>query len=118
MLATEFATGKLTLYTLGTRKEYKGGMPTEKLTEKGWTWYGLQTASYSRIYEAMGADTQIDLVIRIPADFAAKRGEYVILEDGEQYRIDIVRPIVVGSYVRATELTLIRLEDRYDIDTV
>ena len=117
MLGLEFATGKLNLYDLGKTKLYAGGMPKERLIFKDWTYYGIQTISYSRIYEAMGADTQIDAVVRVPADFSVKRGEYVILEDGDQYRVEIVRPIVVASYVRALELTLIRLEDRYDVAT-
>ena len=117
MLGLEFATGKLTLYDLGTSQTISGGMPKQVLVSKDWTWYGVQTASYSRIYEALGADTKVDMVVRVPADFGALRGEYVVLEDGFQYRIDIVRPIVVGSYVRAKELTLIKLEEFYDIAT-
>ena len=117
MLANEFSTGRLNLYSLATRQTYAGGMPKEVLSFEDWTYYGVQTASYTRIYEAEGADTRCDMVIRVPADFGAKRGQYVILEDDEQYRIDIARPIVVGSYIRALELTLIRLEDRYDIAT-
>lgn len=117
MLGLEFATGALNLYELGTSQTLQGGMPKEVLTYEGWTYYGERTVSYTRLYEARGADCRIDKVVRIPDRVPVKVGMYVILEDGEQYRIDALSPVIVASNVRATELTLIRVEDRYDIAT-
>lgn len=115
MLGLEFATGALDLYELGTTQLIQGGMPKEVLVRLGWTYYGERTVSYSRLYEARGADCRVDKVVRIPDRVTVKTGWYVILEDGEQYRIDAVSPVIVASNVRATELTLVKLEDRYDI---
>lgn len=117
MLGIEFATGALTLYELGTTQPIHGGMPKEVLISIGWTYYGERTVSHTRLYEAFGADRKIDKVVRIPDRVMAKVGWYVILEDGNQYRIDAVSPVIVATNIRATELTLIRVEDRYDIDT-
>lgn len=117
MTALEFATGKLNLYDLEYSQAYTGGMPKETLKYVSWTYYGERTVSYSRLYEARGADAPCDKVVRIPADVATAVGRYVILEDGEQYRIDAVSTIIVASNVRAKELTLARLEDRYDVST-
>lgn len=115
MLALEFSTGKLNLYNLRTTQKHSGGMPKEILSFTAWTYYGEKTVSYTRLYEARGADSPCDKVIRIPEDVAAKVDQYVILEDGEQYRVDAVSPVIVASNVRAKELTLARLEDRYDV---
>lgn len=117
MMANEFSTGRLNLYTLGYTQAHKGGMPTESLVFSTWTYYGERTISHSRLYEARGVDAPCDKVVRIPADVYAQVGQYVILEDGEQYRIDAVSKVIVASNVRANELTLARLEDRYDVDT-
>lgn len=117
MLGLEFATGALNLYVLGTTQTIQGGMPKEVLTYEGWTYYGERMVSYSRLYEARGADCRVDKVVRIPDRVPVQVGWYVILEDGEQYRIDALSPVIVASSVRATELTLIKVEDRYDIAT-
>ena len=117
MMGLEFATGALNLYELGVTQAYTGGMPKEVLTYLGWTYYGERTVSYSRLYEARGADCKVDKVIRIPDRVTVKTGNYVVLEDGEQYRIDAFSPVIVASNVRATELTLVKVEDRYDIAT-
>ena len=115
MNALEFATGALNLYELGTYQAYTGGMPHEVLTYLGWTYYGERTVSHTRLYEALGADCKIDKIVRIPDRVTVQVGWYVILEDGEQYRINALSPVIVASNVRATELTLVKVEDRYDI---
>jgi len=117
MLGLEFASGALGIYELGTTQLTTGGMPKESLTELGWTYYGDRTISHSRLYEARGADCKIDKLVRIPDRVTVQVGWYVIPEDGEQYRIDAVSPVIVASNVRALELTLVRVEDRYDITT-
>ena len=115
MLGLEFATGALNLYELGTYQTSQGGMPHEALRYLGWTYYGERTVGHTRLYEARGADCRIDKLVRIPDRVTVRIGWYVILEDGEQYRIDAFSPVIVASNVRATELTLVRVEDRYDI---
>ena len=115
MIGLEFATGKIKLYSLQITKDHTGGKPTEKLLYLGWSYYGEKTVSYTRLYEARGADSRCDKVVRVPSDFAAETGFYVILEDGEQYRIDNVSTVIVATNVRALELTLIRIDARYDL---
>ena len=117
MLGLEFATGALNLYELGTTQQYAGGLPTEVLRYMGWTYYGDRTVGHTRLYEARGADCRIDKLVRIPDRVTVQVGWYVILEDGEQYRIDALSPVIVASNVRATELTLVKVEERYDVGT-
>ena len=93
-----------------------GGMPTETLVETGKAYYGERTVTYRRVYEARGADCQIDKLIRVPFDTVVSMGDYVVLEDDAQYRVDIVSEVIVRRDVRALELTLIKLEDNYNVE--
>lgn len=90
-----------------------GMMPVEKLVEKGTAYYSLSTAGITRIYAAMGANRQFDMVIRCWNMTTLPDGvKYAIPEDGNQYRIDPAQPIYDED---AIDLTLIRLEDYYDV---
>lgn len=93
-----------------------GGMPTETLVEYARTFYGNRTVSASRMYEAFGADRQIDRLVRVPFDTSVSPNDYAIMEDGTQYRIDAVSEIFVKRDLRAVELTLVKLEDNYRVE--
>lgn len=104
--------GIVTLYTLENTAE-PGFMPVEKLVEKGTAYYSYSTAGITRIYAAMGANRQFDLVIRCHNMTELPEGvKYAIPEDGKQYRIDPAQPIYDAD---AIDLTLVRLEDYYDV---
>lgn len=91
-----------------------GGMPTETLVQTGSAFYGNRTITASRLYEAQGADRSIDRLIRVPFDTVID--DYVIFEDGEQYRVDIVSDVFVKRDLRAKEVTLVKLEDNYNVE--
>lgn len=104
--------GIVTLYALENIAE-PGFMPVEKLVEKGTAYYSYSTAGITRIYAAMGANRQFDLVIRCHNMTELPEGvKYAIPEDGKQYRIDPAQPIYDAD---AIDLTLVRLEDYYDV---
>lgn len=104
--------GIVTLYALENIAE-PGFMPVEKLVEKGTAYYSYSTAGITRIYAAMGANRQFDLVIRCHNMTGLPEGvKYAIPEDGKQYRIDPAQPIYDAD---AIDLTLVRLEDYYDV---
>ena len=106
--------GIVKLYALENTAD-PGFMPVEKLVEKGTAFYSYSTAGITRIYAAMGANRQFDLVIRCHNMVALPDGvKYAIPEDGKQYRIDPAQPIYDED---AIDLTLIRLEDFYDVLT-
>lgn len=92
-----------------------GFMPTEKLVEKAEAYYAKRTSGVTRRYAAMGANRDYNFVIRcwnmaeLPDDV-----KYAIPEDGNQYRIDPAEPIFDED---AIDLTLVRLEDFYDVFT-
>lgn len=104
--------GLLTYYAL-TNTATAGFMPVEKLVSLGTAYYAHVTTGVTRLYAAIGANREYNLVVRTYNEQAVPNGAaYVILEDGLQYRIDQANPIVDED---AVELTLVRLEDFYDV---
>lgn len=104
-------TGICTIYSLENTAS-PGMKPTEKLVEICTAYYAERTVGYNRIYAAMGADHQFDMLIRIFNTDFIENGMYVILEDGKQYQIDISQKIVGRD---AVDLTLKRVEDYYEV---
>lgn len=109
-----FDTGLLTL-CIKTTASTGGAMPTEALIPYGRAYYGERNVSYSRLYEARGTDCQIDKLVRVPFDTKIRPDSYVVLEDGLEYRVDVVAPVIVRRDVRAVELTLIHLDELLDV---
>lgn len=104
--------GIVTLYALENTAD-PGFMPVEKLVEKSTAFYSKSTAGITRIYAAMGANREFDMVIRCWNMTELPPGvKYAIPEDGNQYRIDPAQPIYDED---AIDLTLVRLEDFYDV---
>jgi hypothetical protein len=105
--------GKLKLYDL-VNTAAEGDAPVEKLLFMGEEFYSEKTVGYNRIYAAMGANEKIDKVVRcfntdLPNANAVK---YAILEDGKQYQITVKQMIVDED---CTDLTLVRVEDYFDV---
>ena len=92
-----------------------GMMPVQRLVRVNKYWYGERTVGYTRFYTALGANEQIDLLVRIPQDRRIRIGQYAELGNGEQYRITYVSNGVDDSSNRWTDLTLRRLEEFYDV---
>lgn len=101
-----------------------GGMPVETLTETGKAFYGNRNISAARMYQAFGADRQIDKLVRVPFDTEVEPENYVVFENGEQFRIDSVTEVfpysTTGSMQsaynsRAIELTLVKLGENYNV---
>lgn len=92
-------------------------MPVERLTATVQNvFYGDRSISYTRMYEARGADSQLDKLIRIPEDVAVTPDDYVLIGT-DQYRVDAVSDVIVRRSTRAKELSLIKLEDYLDVAT-
>ena len=106
--------GTCRIYTVTDAAE-NGEMPNPTLHEYGdYEWsFEDRMISYSRQYAAMGADQQIDRIIRIWRT-PVRIGDVVAIED-EQYRIDNVQPTLDDDSLQVVDLTLRRLEENYDI---
>ena len=106
--------GTCRIYTVTDAAE-NDEMPAPTLHEYGdYEWaFEDRMISYSRQYAAMGADQQIDRIIRIWRT-PVRIGDVVVIGD-EQYRIDNVQPTLDDDSLQVVDLTLRRLEGNYDI---
>ncbi len=92
-----------------------GFMPNEMLVEKGSAYYAKRTSGVNRRFTAEGPARDYAYVIRCWNTPELPEGVvYAIPEDGNQYRIDPAEPIFDHD---AIDLTLVRLEDFYDVFT-
>lgn len=111
-----------------------GDMPKQKLHIVNKYWYEDRVVGYNRQYAANGVNQRVDKLVRIPHDLSIHVGQYAVLGNGEQFRIDHATPVqdvfertkmIDSKYYRqprivglkATELTLSRLENNYDVLT-
>lgn len=110
------ADGTLRIYTLQNTAA-AGAMPVGQLVQKypEDVYYSDRVVGYNRQYAAMGADQYISKLVRI-WDMPVEVGEYVII-DGTQYRIDQVQLLKDEDGLKVVDLTLAKLEDRYDCTT-
>lgn len=107
-------------------------MPDLTLTKVNKYWFEMRPISFSRQYLAKGVNEQVDIVARIPYDTSVKIGQYAMLGNGEQYRIDNINhsqeeftrsKMVDSKYYRQptitslkyTDLTLSRIEGFYAV---
>ena len=106
--------GTCRIYTVTDAAE-NGEMPNPTLHAYGdYEWaFEDRMISYTRQYAAMGADQQIDRIIRIWRT-PVRIGDVVVIES-EQYRIDNVQPTLDDDSLQVVDLTLRRLEENYDI---
>lgn len=105
---------KLILYSLQNTAA-KGLMPKEQLVKTGEEYYGSRVIGYNRQYAALGADQRIDELVRIWRNNQVRANHYAVLEDGLQYRINFVQHLLDDDGLEVTDLTLVRLEENYDV---
>lgn len=92
-----------------------GFKPVEQLHEEAAFFFAYRTAGVTRRYAAKGANSEFDFVIRCFNGTELPPGaEYAVLEDGRQYRIENAEPMYDQD---ALDLSLVRLEDFYDVIT-
>lgn len=104
--------GLLTIYSLQNIAK-KGFMPKEKLVSEGTAYFSYRTIGVTRMYAALGANREIEVLVRCWNTELPQEGKFVILDgSGIQYRIDVAQPIVDED---AVDLTLVRLEDFFDV---
>lgn len=111
-----------------------GNMPMFQLARLKKYWFEIRTVGVNRTYQAKGVNERIDFLLRIPRDTSITIGQYAILGNGEQYRIDVVshgqdiseRSRIYNSYyykqptiagLEYTELTLSKVENYYAVAT-
>lgn len=101
--------GLLTVYSLDNIAQ-PGMMPSEKLVPICTAFYEELTLGVTRAYSAMSANQRIDKLVKCFNTTLPYNAEYVILEDGCQYRISLKQ--VINDEV---DLTLERLGEYLDV---
>lgn len=111
-----------------------GDMPKEVLQIVNKHWFENRVVGYGRFYSAQGVNQRVDRLVRVNLDNNIRIGQYAVLGNGEQFRIDMVshgqevfertkmidskyyrQPKIVGN--KYTEITLSRVENYYDVET-
>ena len=110
------ADGVLKAYTLQNVAS-AGEMPVSKLIAKypQDIFYADRVVGFSRQYAAMGVDQVISKLVRI-WDMPIEIGDYVVIDD-VQYRVDNAQPLRDEDGLKVRDLTLSKLEERYDCIT-
>lgn len=103
-----------------------GDMPYLVLDPVNKYWFKRRTIGYNRLYAAKGANEQIDLLVRIAYAPDVEIGQYAVLGNGDQYRIDNVQHLneeFQTEYSTSekdsllhTDLTLSKVGDFYDVN--
>lgn len=101
-----------------TNVQAPGRMPVEKLVKVAESYFGERTVGYGRFYAAQGVNERVDLLIRVLRMPEARVGMYAVLSQSEndgQFRIEFVQHVLNEDGLKATDLTLTRLEQNYDL---
>ena len=106
--------GILELYKL-VNTAPNGNMPNEQLVYVDSAYYGERTVGYNRQYAAKAVNEAVDKLIRIWRNESISAGMYVLLEDENQYQIDMVQHLLDDDGLKVTDLTLSRLEKNYEL---
>lgn len=107
--------GTVTLCKLK-NKASKGNAPRNQLVPFARFWYGERTVGYGRQYAAKAVNEQVDMLIRIRGTSEPKIGQYAVLGNGDQFRIQNIAQLHdEATNLKVTDLTLQRLEDYYDV---
>lgn len=110
----------------------KGDAPRQVLKKRNKFWFERRFVGVNRQYLAKGVQERIDLLVRIHDFQNVNVGQYVMLGNGDQYRVmnvsqgnemmEYTRMVNQKYYKTArivglnyTELTLARMEDNYDV---
>lgn len=94
----------------------KGRMPELKLVPFNKHWYQERTVGLHREYLAKGVNERIDLYAYIHEDRKVRIGDYVVLGNGDQFRITMVNHVIEeNTNLRYTTLTCQRLDENYDV---
>lgn len=107
------ADGTLKIYTLQNTAA-AGAMPVDQLVLKypEDVYYSDRVVGYNRQYAAMGADQFISKLVRI-WEIPVNVGEIAVIGN-DQYRIDVVQFLRDEDGLKVCDLTLAKLEERYD----
>ena len=109
-----FDDGILKIYRAVNRAE-PGEKPKKNLILKDSYYFKYGELGFTRVYKAMQAKQQVDMVVNIPDWGDVKALDVCVMEDGQQYRIGLVQPTHDENGLRITKLSLERLGECHEL---
>lgn len=107
-----FDDGILKIYRVVNQAE-PGKKPEKKSVWKDSYYFGYGELGFARVYKAMQAKQQVDMVVNVPDWGDIKPLDICVMEDGQQYRIGLVQPTRDKNGLRITKLSLERIGEGY-----
>lgn len=93
-----------------------GKKPRKGLSLKERFFFGYDTLGFNRYYTALQANQQIAAVINTPGWNDIHSGKDIaIMEDGNQYTVQLAQKMLDDNNLRITKLTLERIGEAYDV---
>lgn len=92
-----------------------GNKPVYKLAVKASYYFGFDVVGFNRYYTALSAKVQISHVVNIPGWDQISALSVIVLEDGTQYRLSQVQPMLDDAGLRITKLSLERITENYEL---
>lgn len=96
----------------------QGDMPVQKLAPLTSAYFEERIVGFNRYFAAQGVNEQVDLLIRVWRNGAARAGRFAVLSMSEydgQYRIIQVQHLLNDDGLKVTDISLSRLENNYDV---
>lgn len=110
-----FDDGIVTIYEL-TEKREPGKKPKVEASRIEAFCFGYDTLGINRYYTALQANQQIEAVVNIPGWNTIDSSKHIAaMEDGRQYRIQMVQTMLDEDGLRITKLSLERLGENYAV---
>ena len=91
-----------------------GDKPKYKLSPKESFYFGFDVLGLTRYYTALSAKTELAHVINVPGWGSISPQDIAVMEDGAQYRIPFIQPVLDDNNLRITRLSLERILEDYD----
>ena len=112
-----FDDGIVKIYEIGNIAA-RGKEPKEGLVAYESFFFGYDTLGINRYYTALQANQQIEAVINIPGWNQINAANHVaVMENGDQFRVQMVQTMLDEDGLRITKLSLERLVNRYAVST-
>lgn len=109
-----FDDGLVVIYDVANKTE-PGAIPQKVLKESKRFFYSIETAGIKRIYEAVRANQQIDLLIAVYRDEQLSTNQIAETENGDQFIIRTIQHMNDENNIKITKLGLERQGEKYEI---
>lgn len=91
-----------------------GAKPRIALELKESYYFGYETLGINRYYTALQANQRLESVICVPGWDDITALDIAVMENGDQFKIQMVQKMTDDSGLKITKLSLERISEKYD----